>query len=275
MPAILIEAAMTEPPESILRLDLPPDYLQRSERERLAMFSPFMEELEAALDALPRDVLYGIGFDFGRVSDLSVAPILSIEKDLTRRCRLMIEMRGVPYAEQKDVMRAIITALLSCLIGAAFDATGGGAEVAETMAREFGAADANGEGGLVHEIKLSQEWYRINMPPVKAAFEDGTITLGKDVEVLADFRLVKVIRGVPKVPDIRTGEKGKKRHGDAAIGVVLGYYATRMQYFAYGYKAVTIGSGREPNRFYDQPPDEDERDGDFLMGSLKTKQGLL
>ena len=39
---------------------------------------------------------------------------------------------------------------------------------------------------------------------------------------------VQVVRGVPRVPDVRsTGEDKGKRHGDVAVAVALAYYASR------------------------------------------------
>lgn len=76
------------------------------------------------------------------------------------------------------------------------------------------------------------------MPPLKLAFEDdNSIALVKDENHLSDLRLVKIIRGIPTVPPVRTGETGKKRHGDFAIALALAYFASRMQWYAYGYEA--------------------------------------
>ena len=37
-----------------------------------------------------------------------------------------------------------------------------------------------------------------------------------------------MVKGVPRIPDTRTvGEDKGKRHGDAAVAVALGYYASR------------------------------------------------
>jgi phage FluMu gp28-like protein len=42
------------------------------------------------------------------------------------------------------------------------------------------------------------------------------------------LRLVKMIRGVARVPDERTtGKDGNKRHGDAAISIAMMHYASR------------------------------------------------
>ncbi|PZU16644.1 MAG: hypothetical protein DI589_27030, partial [Shinella sp.] len=107
------------------------------------------------------------------------------------------------------------------------------------MGRIFGFHDADHPGGMIHAIKFSQDWYRVNMPPLRAAFEnEGMLALVKDDEHVADLRLVKIIRGIPMVPDARTGETNKKRHGDFAIGLALAHYASRHQWHEYGYQSV-------------------------------------
>ncbi|MOA45913.1 hypothetical protein D3C78_1683600 [compost metagenome] len=103
---------------------------------------------------------------------------------------------------------------------------------------------------------LSERWYRDNMPPFKAALEDGTLDgLPADKDTIDDYRALKVIKGVPRVPDSRTSENGGgKRHGDAAVAGVLAYAASRMEVEAYGYEPV--GRGRNDNRSFDDdaPP---------------------
>lgn len=81
----------------------------------------------------------------------------------------------------------------------------------------------------IQQVMLSEGWYREHMPPVKAALEDGNLQdLPKDADTLNDLRAVQVVRGVPRVPDVRsTGEDKGKRHGDAAVAVALAYYASR------------------------------------------------
>ena len=81
----------------------------------------------------------------------------------------------------------------------------------------------------IQQVMLSEGWYREHMPPVKAALEDGTLQdLPRDADTLADLRAVQVVRGVPRVPDVRsTGEDRGKRHGDVAVAVALAYYASR------------------------------------------------
>jgi len=249
----LIEARMTVPPERgpILRLELPPDYLHRPELERRSLLRPFMDELKAALEKLDPDEEHSFGFDFARVADLSIGTLLAKQRNLTRREALTIELRGVPGDEQKAIVREILHAAPR-LTGAAFDATGMGWTVAEDMGREFGLWDkTENETGLIRAIKFSQDWYRTEMPPLKVAFEDGAILLIRDDDHVGDLRLVKVIRGIPMVPEARTAEKGdgskkgRKRHGDFAISLVLAYYASRQAWAEYGYTAAATEQSRQ------------------------------
>ena len=239
LPGPLIEARMTaECP--ILRWELPGDFLQRPSLEQKGMVSVFMEDLKRAVARFDPDLMHALGFDFARVGDLSVLWVFALSRTLRRVTALVIEMRRIPYAEQAAVTEVVIRAMPRPM-GAAFDATGAGEYVAEAMGRIFGTVamkDGEQTTGFIAPIKFSQEWYRTEMPPVKAAFEDDGIAIVKDDQHLGDLRLVKVIRGIPQVPPTRTGEKGKRRHGDAAIAIALAYFATRMRVEAYGYQAV-------------------------------------
>ena len=140
--------------------------------------------------------------------------------------------------------KAICTDILKAaphLVGAAIDATGLGMNLAEDLGREFGLRESDDGAGLVWMINFSQGWYNENMPPLKVAFEDGTLALAKDPEHVSDLRLVKVIRGIPSIPPEREGEKGKKRHGDFAVALALAHFASRMQWREYAYEPVPTG----------------------------------
>ena len=254
LPAPLIEARMTaEAP--VLRLELPPDFLHRARLDQKILLAPFMAELEAALAALDLAPRYAFGFDFARVADLSVGVLLAVEGDLKRREALSIEMRGVPGNEQKQIVGMILKQVRDRLVGAAFDATGMGWTVAEDMGRQFGFRETEEDAGLVWAIKFSEEWYRLHMPPLKAAFEDDMIALARDEPHLSDLRVVKMIRGVPRVPPTREGEKGKKRHGDFAIGLALAHFASRMRWVEYAYQPVPRATDRTPGQMSDLPDD--------------------
>lgn len=173
------------------------------------------------LQALPTDVISFDGEDFGRSGDLSVHVPLLQHQNLVRRPPFIVELRNVPFRQQEQVAFYLLDRLPR-FMGGAFDARGNGQYLAEVAMQRYGA-------GRIQQVMLSETWYRENMPPVKAALEDGTLDgLPKDADVLADLRAVEVVRGVPRIPEGRTqgADKGK-RHGDAAVAVALAYYASR------------------------------------------------
>ncbi|UWQ92995.1 terminase family protein [Rhodobacteraceae bacterium M382] len=241
--APLIEARMTAD-APCLQLELPADYLQRPPADQQALLQPFLDELEEVLGTLPLDVLYALGFDFARVADLSVLCLLAIEKNLRRREALSVEMRNVPGDEQKKIVAMVMEKVRERLVGGAFDATGMGWTVAEDMGRKFGLRENEESPGIVWPIKFSQDWYRLQMPPLKTAFEDNMIAIGRNDDHLVDLRKVKTIRGIPRVPDLReTDKKGKKRHGDYAIALALAHFASRMRWVEIDYTPVPTAHG--------------------------------
>lgn len=251
LPAPLIEARMTVK-RKVLRLELPADYLYRHRLDQQALLAEFLADLKEQIAALPRDVKYAFGFDFGRVSDLSTVSLLAIETALKRTEALSVEMRNVPGDEQKMIVGMVLDAVRSQLIGAGFDATGMGWTVAEDMGRKFGLREDHEQGaGLVMAVKFTEEWYRLHMPPLKAAFEDDAIALIADELHLSDLRMVKLVRGIARVPPLREGETGKKRHGDYAIALALAHWASRMRWSEYSYRGAVSpggGSGMRPDQ---------------------------
>ena len=237
LPAPLIEARMTVK-TPVLRLELPKDYLYRDRLAQASLMAPFMEELRAQLDALDLTPNFAFGFDFARVSDLTAGSLMAIEQRLKRREVLAFELRNVPGDEQKLIVKTILQHVRSRLVGAAFDATGMGWTVAEDMGRLFGLREDPEGSGLIWAVKFTEEWYRIEMPPLKAAFEDDEIAIIADTDHLSDLRAVKVVRGIARVPALREGETGKKRHGDHAIAVALAHFASRMRWVEYGYRGL-------------------------------------
>jgi phage FluMu gp28-like protein len=173
------------------------------------------------LDALPTHVLSFDGEDFGRSGDLSVHVPLLQHQNLIRHCPFVVELGNVPFRQQEQIAFYLLDKLPNFL-GGAFDARGNGQFLAEVAMQRYGA-------GRIQQVMLSENWYREHMPPVKAAFEDGTLEgLPKDADILADLRAVQMVKGVPRIPDTRTtGEDKGKRHGDAAVALALAYYASR------------------------------------------------
>ena len=102
----------------------------------------------------------------------------------------------------------------------ALDARGNGQYLAEQAVDQYGS-------GRIEAVMLSQGWYLEAMPKFKAAFEDDEIAIPRDRDVADDLRALQVIKGIPKLPDGKTGD-AKARHGDAAIALALAYYASLM-----------------------------------------------
>jgi phage FluMu gp28-like protein len=178
--------------------------------------------LKPLLAALPKGRGYAYGCDFARLVDLSSIWPLAEEQDMSVSTPFVIELRKIPYEQQRQVLFYFIRGLPR-FAGGAHDATGNGGYLAEVAAQEFGA-------DRIQQIKLNAGWYIDNMPRFKAHFEDKTVTTPADVDVLADLRSVRKVNGVPMVPnDARTnGSDGKPRHGDTAIALALAMFAVAM-----------------------------------------------
>ena len=68
---------------------------------------------------------------------------------------------------------------------------------------------------------ISESWYRETMPLLKAGIEDKTLILPKDADILSDFRSLRVVKGVARVPEQRTKDRTGGRHGDAAVACAM------------------------------------------------------
>ena len=217
----LIESRMS-PDTPVLRLECPAGFELKSDEVRRSHVADWLEEhLDTLLAGLNPDQCHFLGEDFGRSGDLTVLVPLAQQQDLVRRCPFALELRNVPFRQQEQIVFYLLDRLPRFL-GGAFDARGNGQYLAEVAMQRYGAS-------RIAQVMLTESWYREHMPPVKAAFEDGTLAdLPRDADWLTDLRQVQVIKGVPRIPDTRTqgADKGK-RHGDAAVAVALAWYASR------------------------------------------------
>lgn len=180
-------------------------------------------DLALALKRLSPNDPSAIGVDFARSGDLTVMWLFQTDRNNRRRTGLVVELRNIPFTEQETVCAALATGAPR-FQAMKLDATGNGAYLAERMQQRFGVE-------RVEAVKLSADWYIDNFPRLKAAIDDRTADLPDDRDVFADFRLVKLVNGVPRVPEgERTPDRGEKRdqrHGDSAIAAVLAYAASR------------------------------------------------
>jgi phage FluMu gp28-like protein len=234
----------------VLKWSLNDSFAQLSERLRNAEARDWCaDKLDPLLADLPEVPSY-VGVDFARSADLTVIWPVLVNDRLVRRPPFVVELRNVPFEQQRHVLFHLLDRLPR-FSGAALDAGGNGAYLAEVAWQRYGA-------GRVAQVKFTEDWYRENMPPYKAALQDGEFVLPKDRDVVNDHRAIKLERGVAKVPARRgSGADGSQRHGDAAIAAALAHYASRMQAVAYGYHAAPTarpldegrgGSGRLTNR---------------------------
>lgn len=225
----LIEARM-EPGIPVLRWDPPRDLVFWPEHLRRAAVRDWCDEhLAPVLATLDPETPHAFGWDFGRYHDLSVLWPLAIGKDLVRRTPFVLELRGVPAEEQQQALFYVLDRLPRLRAGK-MDAGGQGFTTAENTMKRYGQR--------IEMVNLTEPWYREHTPPLKAAFEDGMITAPQDREIMDDLRLVKLVRGVARVPDLRTGAPGKRRHGDSAIALFLAHAASRAEPEEYGYEPV-------------------------------------
>jgi phage FluMu gp28-like protein len=215
----MIERCMHDAP--VLRLDLDDSFLELSDEQRTeqtnqwlhAVVDPLLRELDPGLD-------HSFGFDCGRTSDITVIAPVAVQYNLVRRVPFLVELRNVPFRQQERILLHIGGALPRLQQGV-LDAGGIGMQLAEAAADQFGRY-------RIEELHLSERWYAENLPELRAAFEQQTILIPRCSNVRSDLQQIQLVNGIPKLPSARSrDDRGKSRHGDAAIAVALAYYATR------------------------------------------------
>jgi phage FluMu gp28-like protein len=214
----------------VLRLAFDDAFAFKLDHIRQAMVVEWCEQVLAPRIAeLDLHAGYGVGIDFARSSDLSVVWLLQELPDRAWRTPFTIEMRNTPFLEQETVVKHLLRRLRRWRSMA--DANGNGQYLAERLAQLFGPTRAEA-------VRTNEGWWRDNGPPVKSRFEDGRIAIPRDADTAADLRMVRVVNGVPAVPQARTTAKGEdasasaggkaKRHADAAVALVMAGAAIRQ-----------------------------------------------
>jgi phage FluMu gp28-like protein len=232
----VVEAAMR--PVPVLRWSPPaknfvdwPDVLRQAEVEDWCK-----AELLPVLMELP-DRPSWVGEDFGRLVDLSVQWPLQQMQDLSLSTPFLVELRDCPFTQQEQIFNYICDRLPR-FSGAALDARGNGAYMAERARQKYGEE-------MIEQVQATEGWNLENWPPVKADLEDQTMLLPKDADVAEDLRAVRKVKGIPKIPEARTkGGDGNKRHGDSASACVLAHFASRKFAPAAKVEIRTEGRGR-------------------------------
>jgi len=232
-----IEAAMFEAP--IIRFKGDEAFNAMPERLRTSEIDYWCEQnLKPTLEKLDTRLQHCLGEDFARKIDLTVLCPMAIEQNLSRTVPFMVELFNVPFKNQEQIF-CYVCDRLPRFSGAALDAGGNGSYLAEQAGYKYGECIA--------QIQLSQSFYLENMPKLKAAFEDEQIRIPKDADVLSDLRAIQLIKGVPKVPDVKTGDN-KDRHGDAAIALFMAWVASLMDYKEYRYIPVKVNTKKDADR---------------------------
>ncbi|MDG4811670.1 hypothetical protein P8629_01495 [Hydrogenovibrio sp. 3SP14C1] len=234
---MLIESRMQ--PAPVIRFTGSPEFNTWPEHLREAEINDWCKEnLLPELEKLNPKEQHAFGEDFARTGDLTVLAPMALNQQLMRSIPFLVELKNLPFKNQEQIVY-YINDRLPRLMALKFDARGNGQYLAEQAAYKYGQR--------VEQVMLSQAWYLDNMPKLKAAFEDDGIRLPKDADVLNDLRAIQLVKGVPKIPDVKTGQN-KDRHGDAAIAIAMAYAASLEDVVEYGYHAVPKGYQEDSDR---------------------------
>ena len=263
---VLIERCMSADLPAVVRWDRPDEFKELDDFEREEQANEFCEGiLKPLLRQLDREREHCFGEDFARSGDKTAIVVFEIGADLVRRARLVVELKNIPFDQQRDILFYIGDALPR-LVGGALDARGNGQYLAEKACQRWGEC--------IHEVMLSAKWYAANMPAYIEAFVDKTVLLPMDADVLADHQALAYVNGIIKVPDEHStkGVDGYDRHGDTAPAGALAWFASNQEAIAYEYdnnRKVAASNGMGHNG--GPPLDDDRRRRSvdiYLRGSL-------
>lgn len=220
----MIEARMKDAP--VIRFDGTAEFNNSSPDLRARIMQDWIdEELKPLLKFNP-NLRHALGMDFARTGDLSGIAPSEIGSTLHVTIPFLVLLKNVPYNQQLQVLFAIGDALPR-LSGMMIDSRGNGSYVGEAAHDRYGS--------LVERLMATESWYRDNMPPYKAAFEDETITVPKHDELLQGHRAIKLVRGVPRMPE---GKTSGDSHGDGAMACIYSHAATRLEYIEVDYQST-------------------------------------
>lgn len=229
LPAVLIDRAMVAAP--ILRWSFPDEFGLLPEPDRRAQVQTRInDELAPLLSALLPSAEHVYGLDYARVGDLTVIAPARVEATMRRVVPFGVELRNCPARQQEQILWYLIRGLPRFRAGRQ-DATGNGATLAEYTVDEIGAA--------VEGVTLNDPVYVTGMSGLKESLEDGLLLIPRDQDWRRDLRQVAKVRGIPKIGgEHREGLDGGKRHGDAAVALMLMDMAARAEPVAMDYQST-------------------------------------
>ncbi|MGF2682236.1 hypothetical protein ACQUFR_05205 [Acinetobacter johnsonii] len=221
LPALWVERAMPEV-RTILRLTLGDDFTELTPDERDSYIDDWIQRyLEPELQKLDKRKQHCAGQDYARHRDFSFILPFYIAQDLRRIAPFAIEMHKVPSRLQQKILWYMLDRLPR-FGGIAMDATGSGETIAENTAERYGEH-------MVHQIKLSRAWYGLWTPKLVTAFEEDMIDLPRDENLKNDCSAIEEVDGIHMVTKARTKDiKDPElyRHGDGAVAMILGWFAS-------------------------------------------------
>lgn len=227
----LIESCMSSD-YPVIRLEKSNAFNELPEHAKDAEVLDFCnEQLLPVLEMLDKTHRHCFGEDFGRLSDLTVIDPMMINQDMSRTVPFSVELRNIPFNQQRQILFFIVDRLPR-LIAGALDAGGNGMYLAEQARLRYGS-------GRIFEVKFSESWYLEQMPKFKAAFDDHSLTLPADADQLDDLRALQVINGVIRLPKGKT-DALKTRHGDSAISKALAYFASCQNAYEINYTPAPL-----------------------------------
>jgi phage FluMu gp28-like protein len=217
-----IEAVM-ENSIPVVRLEEKNDFSEQSLISRKQKIEAWCEDyLNSIILNFRRDRATYLGMDFARSNDLTVLWFIQETNDLRLETILVVELRNIPHANQSQILNYIVHRLPKFSAGA-LDGTGIGNAVAESARDEFGKSIESIIFGA-----QTNTFYRELMPKFLAYFQDRNITIPKDKEIMEDLRLIRLEKGIARIPNERTKDKlGNQRHGDAAMALILAVHAVK------------------------------------------------
>ncbi len=240
----LIETCLS-PDIPVIRYEQQKSFAELADHLRFAEVKDWCEEnLKDLLKGLDEKHASYFGEDFGRIGDLTVILPLCELQSANFRAPFVVELRNIPFKQQEQILFYIVDRLPRFRYGA-LDARGNGQYLAEVAMQKYGA-------GRIAQVMLTEPWYRDNMPRYKSAFEDRSILLPKDADIIEDHRAFKVVKGVAKLPETKTkGKDNKQRHGDSGVAGALAWFAVHaeaygeIEFQSTGVKRVTAGISME------------------------------
>lgn len=213
--ATIIEAMDKKLP--LVRLRCPDGFERWTEERRRDWLLEFLtDEVKPWLGTFDPTRRTFMGQDFARSGDVSPVMFGQHDEYLRLVTRLTLEMRNVPFSDQQFIIEWLINRVPHFARGKV-DGRGNGSALAEALQMLFGF-------DVIEAVMASDKTYLQYMPLLKSGIEDRIFLIPFDDGVLDDFRMVKLVRGVPKIPDgpRASKEDGKiaRRHGDTAISAM-------------------------------------------------------